>query len=189
MLRGRHSRRGRRRDRLSRRGRGGQGTARPGRELGRKAAALRCAPGPVLGRRLWLGPRQSAERPKPAFQGLVAPPQGHGRGRLARYGGRDHHHILRHRRRRTRRHDARLLAGARRRRCRGAGEARRFLSRLSRRHHPSLDAAGDVRARHPRRFSQAPAPRGAPSSPARSATSASSLPIFPICRPIAASSR
>ena len=40
VLRGRHSRRGRRRDRLPRRGRSGQGAARPRREPGRPAAAL-----------------------------------------------------------------------------------------------------------------------------------------------------
>ena len=47
---------------------------------------------------------------------------------------------LLHCRRRARRHDARLPARARRRRCRGAGEARRLPARLPRRHGASLDA-------------------------------------------------
>ncbi len=68
---------------------------------------------------------------------------------------------MRHRRRRPGRHDARLPAGPRRHRRRGAGEARRFPARFPRRHHPSLDARDHVRARHSRRFPQAPASRGA----------------------------
>ena len=54
-----------------------------------------------------------------------------------------------------------LSAGPRRRRCRGAGEARRFPARFPRRHHPSLDARDHARARHARRVPQAPASEGA----------------------------
>ena len=62
-----------------------------------------------------------------------------------------------HRRRRTGRHDARLSPGARRHRCRGAGEACGFLPRLPRRHRASLDAPGDGRARPDRRIPEAAA--------------------------------
>ena len=50
-----------------------------------------------------------------------------------------------------------LPAGARRRRRRRAGEAQGFPARLPRRHHPSLDARADARARPARRVPQAAA--------------------------------
>ena len=46
-------------------------------------------------------------------------------------------------------------------RCRRAGEARGLPARLPRRHHPSLDARADLRARPARRIPQAAAPEGA----------------------------
>ena len=55
----------------------------------------------------------------------------------------------------------------------GAGEARRFPARLPRRHHPSLDAGADARARAARRIPQAAAPGGLAPDASRSAPSAS----------------
>ena len=52
------------------------------------------------------------------------------------------------------------LAGPRRRRRRGAGEARRFLPRFPRRHDPSLDARTDARSRTDRRVSEIAASEG-----------------------------
>src|SRR5579859_1009849 len=69
------------------------------------------------------------------------------------YGPLDRDAVL-HRRRWTRRHDARLSIGARRRRRRRAGKARRLLSRFPRRHGASLDPRAHVRARAVGRVSQ-----------------------------------
>src|SRR5215204_5274038 len=58
-------------------------------------------------------------------------------GSTAVYGA--HQNDLLHCRRWAGRDDARVLAGARRSRCRGVGEAPRFPARLPRRHYSSLD--------------------------------------------------
>ena len=87
-------------------------------------------------------------------------------------------HDLLHRRRRPGRDDARLSAGARRRRHDRSRETRRLSARFSRRHDPSLDAAGDGRSRASRRVPETAASGGAASSRARSATTTIPLADF-----------
>ena len=95
------------------------------------------------------------------------------------HGDRDHHHVL-----------ApspaagpagmmlRLSARPRRRRCRGAGEARRFLPRFPRRHHPSLDACRSCTSSACSTISSSGRIRRCASLPARSATTRVTLADF-----------